>query len=262
MYTCALYKSSENGETLNETIPCQSSKEGVTTMESFSDIKALIQDPKEYIGALVGTLLGDSGLSKPKSHGGAGNSRLHLGQKNADYLMYKCYLFSLSMPKYPSTDGVYRVCSSRLPVYSRLYNWLYYDGRKTVTEHVLKVLTPLGLALWYMDDGDFHKDKRECKIATCGFNEAEHFVMNHMLYKRFGLRFDAHQRKSAGGPGRQSHYFYLRLKQADKWKFFDIISKYVPSFMSYKIPTAGEVLVNSISSSLANQPELRYSLNL
>ena len=29
----------------------------------------------------------------------------------------------------------------------------FHDGRKTVTEHVMKCLTPLGLALWYMDDG-------------------------------------------------------------------------------------------------------------
>jgi len=223
---CALEKPFENGGPLNETIPCQSSKEGVTTMELF-------KDPKEFVGALYGTLLGDSNIDKPAKFGGFGEGRLRFGHSNKDYAEWKAELFGLKAPVFIN-NGTWATQSPRTPIYTSVYAHMYYTGRKTVTEHVMKVLSPLGLALLYMDDGDFHKDKQDVKISTCNFNMAEHELMQKGLFKRFGLRFNIHPRRTKIG----NKVFYFRLKNSDRVEFFSMIKNFIPICMEYKVPTA------------------------
>jgi len=197
-------------------------------------IKEMLKDPKEIAGALYGTLLGDASLVKPVP----GNSRLTLGQNNEAYAHWKALLFAGVGSKTPVLYGkTWRSESPRLPLFTKLYYKMYHNGRKTVPEHAMKVITPLGLALLYMDDGDFHKQKQEVKIATMCFNQAEHNLLQKGLFKRFNLRFNIHRRKSAGG-NRKSHYYYLRMKQSDRITFFDLITEFIPDCMKYKVPTA------------------------
>jgi hypothetical protein len=195
-------------------------------------IKELLKDPKEYAGALYGTLLGDANLDKPKP----GNSRLRFGQANKEYAFWKASLLGLKDPTF-SGNKTWSTSSPRHPMYTKLYYRLYPQGRKTVPIHAMKVITSLGLALLYFDDGDFHKEKMEVKIATMGFNEAEHIVLQKGLFDKFGLRFNYLRRKSYGG-NRKAHYFYLRLKAIDTKLFMDLIRPFTPECMSYKVPTA------------------------
>jgi len=200
----------------------------------LKDIQELLKDSKEMAGTLYGTLLGDASLTKPNP----GNSRLTFGQSNKDYAEWKAGLFTSIGVKTPTLYGTtWRAQSPRLPLFTGLYNQMYYEGRKTVPIHAMKTITPLGLALLYMDDGDFHKQKQEVKIATMSFNQAEHEVLQKGLFKRFNLHFNVHQRSSHGG-NRKSHYYYLRMKQSDRLDFFSLIQPYVPECMSYKLPTA------------------------
>jgi len=198
----------------------------------LNKIKELLKDPKEYAGALYGTLLGDANLDKPKP----GNSRLRFGQNNEGFAKWKSSLFNLPEPVLGS-NNTWRSASPRLPMYTKLYRQLYPQGRKTVPIHAMKTITPLGLALLYFDDGDFHKVKIEVKISTMGFNEAEHIVLQKGLFDKFGLRFNYLRRKSQGG-NRKAHYFYLRLKAIDTTPFMDLIRPFTPECMSYKVPTA------------------------
>ena len=209
----------------------------------------LLQDPKEFLGAIYGTLLGDANLDRPKTHGGEGNSRLRFGHSSRDYTAWKASLFNLGEPTF--SGKVWTVRSERNPIFSKMYAHMYHSGRKTVTEHVMKVLSPLGLALLYFDDGDLHRDKLDVKIATCGFNAAEHSLLQTGLFKRFGLRFNVHTRRSRIG----NKLFYLRLKNSDRLVFFGLIGEYVPSCMQYKIPTA-EGLVRILTRSRLSRADV------
>jgi len=201
-------------------------------METY-EIQKLLKDPKEMLGALYGTLLGDASMTKPNP----GNSRLTFGQNNQAYAIWKAELFSdLGFCAPVLYDTTWRSQTNRLPMFSKMYHHIYHNGRKTVTEHLLKTLNPLGLALLFYDDGDFHKEKQEVKIATMGFNEAEHTLLQKGLFKKFDLHFNIHTRKSAGG-NRKPNYFYLRLKKADTIRFFELIKPFKTTCMNYKFPT-------------------------
>lgn len=200
------------------------------------EITEMLKDPKEFVGALYGTLLGDTSITKPV---GGANSRLSFGQNNEAYANWKALVLMLAGFKKPRLyNRTWRSGTPRLPKYSKMYDFVYHKGRKTVTEHMMKSITPLGLALWYYDDGDFHKQKQEVKLATMCFNHAEHELMQRGLFKRFGLRFNIHKRKSAKGGNRKSYYFYFRMKQSDRELFFSLIEPFRCEPMTYKFPTA------------------------
>lgn len=198
------------------------------------EIMNLLKDPKELVGALYGTLLGDSSVTKPSP----GNSRLTFGQSNGEYANWKFSIFtSLRFTKPVLYNTTWQSQTPRLPMFTKLYTQMYHNGRKTIPEHSMKSITPLGLALLYFDDGDFHTKKQEVKLATMSFNKAEHLLMQKGFFKRFGLRFNIHTRKSYGG-NRQESYYYFRMKQSDRIKFFELIEPFKPECMSYKFPTA------------------------
>ena len=44
------------------------------------------------------------------------------------------------------------------PYFKQVKHWCYPNGKKTITEHILEMLTPEGLAFWYMDDGNAAKN--------------------------------------------------------------------------------------------------------
>lgn len=191
-----------------------------------------IKNRREFKGAVIGTLLGDGSLSNPEE----GNCRLTFSQKDHAYTLFKVSLFEwlTKVTVYADKDGMLCAYTARHPFYTKLYDRMYYEGRKTVTLHVMKSLTPLGLALWYMDDGNLHKDKLDVKLYTNCFNFAEHLLMQKILNDLWGLRFNILSYKIQNG----KKYLYLRLKNADREKFFNLISPYVIPSMKYKTPQA------------------------
>lgn len=118
------------------------------------------------------------------------------------------------------------------PFYNSLYEHLYHDGRKTVTEHAMKCLTPLGLALWYMDDGVLAGEMgfRNPFLCTHNFNQVENELMCRMIHKKFGITFRTIRKNT-----KQGTYYWMRLARGDRDKFFDIIREFVPECMKRKI---------------------------
>lgn len=118
------------------------------------------------------------------------------------------------------------------PFYNKMSEHMYHDGRKTVTEHVMKCLTPLGLALWYMDDGILAGESgwRNPFICTHNFNQAEVELMCRMVHKKFDITFRCIKKNI-----KNKTYYWMRLRRKDREKFFDIIREFVPNCMIRKI---------------------------
>lgn len=186
-------------------------------------------------------MLGDSCIPSLKE--GRKTQHLIIAHREADreYAAFKAellgYLNETKMSESSNTvKGVTYPCvvvrTLSHPFYNKLADHMYYDGRKTVTEHVMKCLTPLGLALWYMDDGTLAGEMgwRNPYLCTHNFNQAENDLMCRMVHKKFGVTFRTTKKNTKG-----KTYYWMRLRRKDREKFFDIIREYVPECMKRKI---------------------------
>jgi len=213
-------------------IMSESEKERATT---------IFENKKEFKGAVIGMVLGDGSLARIQR--GMKHSYLTIGHsdKQKDYAIHKSkileWLTSVHVAKhtalYVRKDGtnpiVTTVRTKTHPMYTKLRDRFYYQDRKTVTEHLMKMLTPMGIALWYQDDGCFayHGGYQEVYLNTQGFNLAENELMSRHLQKRFGLQIRVNRA--------QGKYYCLRLRRKDRQKFIDLVSPFISECMKYKV---------------------------
>jgi recombination protein RecA len=121
---------------------------------------------------ILGGLMGDGALSRSRSGHGA-RFRWGHGAKQADYGDWKASLFAnLAVSRSTNANGAVFHDMQPLPELAELREAVYVDGKKVLSHDYLKQLTPLSLAIWYMDDGSF------------------------------SLRTEGKQRRTAGGSGR------------------------------------------------------------
>jgi len=204
--------------------------ERVTTME-------LIDSAAELQGAFCGMILGDGNIDKPPQ----GNGRLRFGQANHEYALWKKGILEVVTKTSSRVDsqGILHVQTARHPYFTKMRNHFYYSGRKTVEPYDMKILTPLGLAIWYMDDGDLQRPKLDVHISTMNFTYAEHLVMQKGVFEKFNIHFNIHSRRSRTG----LKMFYFRLKSKDRLAFFQLINPFKLDCMGYKFLTTEEEII-------------------
>jgi len=104
----------------------------------------------------LGGLMGDGSLSRSQ---GLHAARYRFGHcaKQAAYCDWKGSLFANigACRSVRSSDGVVSYDLTPLAELAELRQAVYLDGKKVLSEDYLKQLTPLALAIWYMDDGSF-----------------------------------------------------------------------------------------------------------
>jgi recombination protein RecA len=104
---------------------------------------------------VLGSLMGDGALSPTRSGGGA-RFRFGHGAKQTAYAEWKASLFSnLHVSRSSNDKGAVFYDAQPLPELSELREAVYIGGKKVFSHDYLKHLTPLALAVWYMDDGSF-----------------------------------------------------------------------------------------------------------
>ena len=216
------------------TIPSQSAMEGVSTMND-----------EEIRGAIIGMVLGDGSLPLDGRSINAHMDFAHCA-KQREYAVWKAGLLE-NLTSVRITDGVshcrnkeypkVRVLSKTHPTYTHLRNRFYHNGRKTIDAFLMEHLTPLGLAIWYMDDGNLknHENYLTPMLETNCFNVAEHLIMTKALADKFQLEFRANHLNAK--------YLMLRLRRKDRGKFFDIIREHIHPTMAYKIQDDGKTVM-------------------
>ncbi len=104
---------------------------------------------------VLGGLMGDGALSPTRSGHGA-RFRMGHGKKQVEYLDWKTSLFAnLGTSRSTNANGASFVDVQPLPELAELRRAVYVGGKKMFGDDYLKRLTPLSLAIWYMDDGTF-----------------------------------------------------------------------------------------------------------
>ncbi|MGI9033480.1 MAG: recombinase RecA [Acidimicrobiales bacterium] len=105
---------------------------------------------------VLGGLMGDGAVSSTKSGHGA-RFRLAHGAKQSEYADWKASLFANvgSSRSVRVSDGAVFHDLAPLPELAKVRDAVYVGGKKIFSDEYLKALTPLSLAIWYMDDGSF-----------------------------------------------------------------------------------------------------------
>jgi len=197
----------------------------------------MISLSKEQKSILFGIILGDGYLQKT----GKKNARLRLehGGNQKEYLLWKVkklrQLFQ-GKPKYlerihPISKRKYsywRHQSQSTPYLGKLRNIFYPDSKKRIPEDLQKYLTPLTLAVWYMDDGYYYlRDK--CSylyVGNVSHEEAETVVQ--ALLKKFNIVARAKQKK-------KGYAIYISPQETQKLK--DFIKGHILHQFNYKLPS-------------------------
>jgi recombination protein RecA len=118
---------------------------------------------------LLGGLLGDSALS-PTKNGHAARLRWGHGKKQEAYADWKASQFgNIHVGKTTNAKESVFYDTTPLAELAELRRVVYMgDGKKTVTSEYLKALTPLALAVWFMDDGCFTVRSKGLQERTRG----------------------------------------------------------------------------------------------
>jgi recombination protein RecA len=115
---------------------------------------------------ILGGLMGDGALS-PNQNGRAARFRFGHGRKQAAYCDWKASLFAnIGVSRSTNSKGAVFQDMSPLVELNELRRAVYVAKAKVFSHDYLKQLTPLSLAIWYMDDGSFSLRARGLQERT------------------------------------------------------------------------------------------------
>ena len=115
---------------------------------------------------LLGGLMGDGALS-PTRGGHAARYRFGHGARQEAYADWKASLFAnVGASRSTNETGAVFYDVPALPELAELRRAVYIGGKKVLSEDYLKALTPLSLAIWYMDDGSFTERAKGLQART------------------------------------------------------------------------------------------------
>ena len=104
----------------------------------------------------------------------------------------------------------------------------YVEKKKIIPNSLLSNITPLSLAVWYMDDGSIKSNKHKgVFLNTQSFREKDVKTLQSILENKFGIASSTRK----DGEGEQ---IYLGGNSGEK--FIKIIEPFIISSMRYKIP--------------------------
>lgn len=156
---------------------------------------------------LIGLLLGDGHIEVLPNKKSA-RLKVEYSSKNSDYVdfLYQTYKNLVRMtPKSRLRNDSFgkklaRIGFNTLSLPNFLYfrDLFYKDKKKIVPSNISELLTKIGLAVWFMDDGSYKS--RECRgklLCTHNFRSEEIDILCQVLFYKFGLK--ATPRKQVDG---------------------------------------------------------------
>jgi recombination protein RecA len=190
---------------------------------------------------VLGSLMGDGNLSPNRRDRNGVRFRLGHGAKQAEYLEWKTALMgNIGHSVRENAKGARFVDFTPLPELAELQRAVYLgDGKKFLSEEYLKALTPLALAVWYMDDGSFTVRSKGVQQRTAGgsgrieicveaMSEGSRVRLRDYLRDTHGL--DVRLRLS-GTAGKA----VLVFSTAATAKFQELVARYMAPSMEYKL---------------------------
>jgi recombination protein RecA len=211
----------------------------------FTGDRVLATEPhllsEQQVQVVLGSLMGDGNLSPNRSNRNGVRFRLGHGAKQSEYLQWKTSLMSnIRHSVRENAKGAGFVDFTPLPELAELQRAVYLgDGKKFFSEEYLKALTPLALAIWYMDDGSFTVRSKGMQERTAGgsgriaicveaMSEGTRVRLRDYLRDTHGLDV---RLRHAGSAGKA----VLVFSTAASAKFQELVAPYMAPSMEYKL---------------------------
>lgn len=196
---------------------------------------------KENKSILIGLSIGDGCIKskKHKHYNYVQNSIEFIhSAKQKEYIEYKAdLLHNIFGGKRPN---IRFFINNGFPAYSMMktdkyfkiiYDLMYFNKKKRITRRSLEYLTPKAIAIWYMDDGNLAKKKRNGKIHSYELflntfvSDEEHDIIIKYFKEKWDVKFS--KVKNNGG-------YRLRCGTIEARKFIRLIDDFVIPCMKYK----------------------------
>ncbi|HEY4489383.1 MAG TPA: hypothetical protein VJA87_02770 [Candidatus Paceibacterota bacterium] len=173
---------------------------------------------------LIGCILGDAYISK------LGKVRIEQSVKEEEYVLWKYSVLNSLLysteprkmvrwnKKQEKEYASYRFSSRQ---YFKSWRNIWYPQGKKIFPNSL-ILTPVSLAVWYMDDGCWTGSK--AVIAIEGFDDESQESIQRALKYQFGIETHI-------GKNRK-----LLIRKESHSRFFSLIADHIIPSMRYKIP--------------------------
>jgi ribosomal protein S6 len=244
-------KSELNKETIKELFNSNKSDEEIGEVLGLSS--ATVKKQRQSIGLLrankrpnnyiysneefqiiLGSLLGDGSLQKTYTSGGTVFKVTHC-EKQKEYIEYKWnflknnsseikeYTFHDDRRKNPDYISYTFYTKSSLSLNEMFNNW--YRPNKTIYKEDLYKIEPLGIAIWYMDDGYKCKPYGGGMLCTNLFSKQELEIIQQMFKDKFDINVTINNQSN--------NLVYIPSSEFSKFK--ELIEPYVIDSMKYKL---------------------------
>lgn len=210
-------------------------KTSVRNMAYNGEIHCIIYVMDNTVGSLtqlqrsiiIGTILGDGYL---RIISGKKNALLEINHSftQKEYVDWKYTMLKTlckSAPKARKSNGTriaYRFTTRQHPEMTKLYRAFYAEGKKSIPKYLS--LDPIMLAVWFMDDGS------RCRASDVYLNTQQFTRIDQER-----LRAMLTSLSVESSLNKDKKYSRIRIKKSSISNFFEIISPYVVSSMTYKI---------------------------
>lgn len=192
---------------------------------------------------VLGTVLGDGSLLRHPS--GVVTPSLTQGAKQLDGMRWKrdqlAFVFHRTEPNLHTKktgERLYAILSVWHPYFFELRQIFYPRGHKILPKKVIDCISPLGLAVWYMDDGSWNSNpkSRQASIITGSFPVEDVEYASRTLEGRYALKSSVYtvSNPCTFGNGKKT-YSRLVFLRSTIGRFFDIIRPFMNPSMKYKI---------------------------
>ncbi|MDO8498786.1 MAG: LAGLIDADG endonuclease [bacterium] len=181
---------------------------------------------EEQKSILVGCLLGDGTMRKKK------NAHLEINHCYAqkvlvDWIFSKYKDLVITKPKWRKGNDnreAYRFTTRSLPIFTPFYDQFFPKGKKIIPNKLK--LSPLTLAVWFMDDGC--KSRSSIYLNTQQFNLDEQIQLIDILQNQFGIEATLNKDKI---------YYRIRIRTQSIKIFIKLVEQFVLKEFRYKIPS-------------------------
>lgn len=206
---------------------------------------------REY---LFGSLLGDDYLRKNKG-GKYPSLRVAHSIEQRKYVNWKYHIWESIVPggikrnvPIKTSTGVYfmdRFTTAAHPDFKEFFEIFYQDSRKVVSEKILHNLTPLSLAVWYMDDGYYKRHRGRAQLSTNSFTYKENVIIKKYFEETWGIS------PNIGKSDSGTHYIWFNT--GDTIEFFNVIKNHILPLFGYKVDLERKLMWRAFS-----EDELKY----
>jgi recombination protein RecA len=197
-------------------------------------LKHYLSDQQRQV--VLGGLMGDGSISPKRDHanGPGMKSRFRFGHgpKQNEYATWKAGLLEgVPLSVSPHSKGGLMVETTPLAELDVLRESVYIGGKKVFSWDYLKELTPLALAIWYLDDGSFAERRIDgsagrSDICVQAMDKGSQRRLVAILKESYGISCKLIDRAEKA---------VILFDRDGTEALHDLVAPYVPECMSYKL---------------------------